>query len=155
MLAAESVVSEHMLNYGSVKDAHPAKGQSGEASQEKSGESAPSIFICLFLLKLILMSDFAYTFKLCNIFQRDRLNFQVQQQIMASGMPANTEQIHKKQVKYLCKQPDGNETSNDPLTTWNLFNTIYISGHYLVIKITLHYGYLYHTYSSVHKKPRY
>lgn len=99
MLAAESVVSEHMLNYGSVKDAHPAKGQPAEASQEKSGKSTPSVFICLFLLKLILMSEFAYTFKLRNIFQRDRLNFQVKQQIMASGMPATTEEIYIKRTK--------------------------------------------------------
>lgn len=99
MLTAESVVSEHLLNYGSVKDAHPAKGQSGEVSQEKSGKSAPSVFICLFLLKLILMSEFAYTLKLRNIFQRDRLNFQVKQQIMALGMPATTEEIHIKRTK--------------------------------------------------------
>lgn len=41
----------------------------------------------------------------------------------------NIHKEDKKQVKYLYKQPDGNETSNDPLTTWNLFNTIYILGH--------------------------
>lgn len=75
------------------------KGSRGKRARRRVGKSAPSVFICLFLLKLILMSDFAYTFKLRNIFQRDRLHFQVQQQIMASGMPATTEQIHIKRTK--------------------------------------------------------
>lgn len=36
--------------------------------------------------------------------------------------------IHKEdktQVKHLHKQPDGNEISNSPLTTWNSLSTVY------------------------------
>lgn len=48
---------------------------------------------------------------------------------MASGRPAtnkgNTHKEDKTQVKRLHKQPDGNEISSGPPTTWNWLSTMY------------------------------
>lgn len=47
---------------------------------------------------------------------------------MASEMSATTEEIQredKTQVKRWHKQPDGNEISNGPLTTWDSLSTVY------------------------------